>query len=345
MTVRRVAIHAALLVAASLTQADAADAPEHYAGINLPTAAFGETAIPGTYAKDYIYPEPSTIAYFAGEGMNVLRLAVLWERLQHTLKGELDEDEMARIDSVIESARANGMRVILDVHNYARYRGKIIGPRGVPPAALGDLWGRLAARYKDDDTVIFNIMNEPNGLPTEIWLRAANEAAAAIRNAGAGNLILVPGNGWSSARDWTSSSYGTPNSEAMLGFEDPAGNYAYDVHQYFDSDFTGTSGDCQSTEVAVASLTPVTDWARQHGKRLFLGEFGVGRNLACLDLLDRVMRLLSDNEEVWIGWTYWAAGQWWPADYYTNIQPVSGEERPQLSVLRKYLSAPLTAPD
>ena len=339
-------IQAAFLIVASLTQAaGAARAPLCYVGVNLPTAAFGETSIPGTYGKDYVYPELSTIDYFAEKGMNVLRLAVLWERLQHDLGSELDNDELQRIDSVIEAAKAKGMRVILDVHNYARYKGNVIGSNAVPPSALGDLWRRLAKRYKNDDAVILNIMNEPNGLPTETWLEAANEATAGIRQAGATNLILVPGNGWSSARDWTARSYGTPNSEVMLDFKDPADNYAYDVHQYFDSDFTGTSAECQSVDVVLSSLTPVTQWSRQHGKRLFLGEFGVGSSAACIDALDHIMRFLSDNEYVWLGWSYWAAGEWWPADYFTSIQPAAAQERPQLSVLQKYLGTAPPTPD
>ena len=101
-------------------------------------------------------------------------------------------------------------------------------------------------------------------LPTETWLEAANVAIAEIRRTGAKNLILVPGNGWSSARDWVGGRYGTPNSEVMLKVEDPADNFAYDVHQYFNSDFTGTTADCQSVDIGISTLTPVTEWARQH---------------------------------------------------------------------------------
>ena len=73
------------------------------------------------------------------------------------------------------------MRVILDVHNYAAYRGAKIGTANVPTSALGDLWGRIAQRYKDKETVVFGLMNEPNNLRTETWLEAANMAIAGIR--------------------------------------------------------------------------------------------------------------------------------------------------------------------
>jgi endoglucanase len=331
-------IQVALVVTAGFIHAaSATGAPFQYVGVNLPTAAFGSESLPGTYGKDYIYPAPSTLDYFAGKGMNTVRLPVLWERLQHRLGGKLDDDEMRRLDAVIDYANLKGMRVILDVHNYARYDGAVIGSKGLPPTALGDLWRRLGERYKDNKAVIFGVMNEPHDLPTETWLEATNIAIANIRKAGAVNLVLVPGNGWSSARQWTGGHYGTPNSEVMLKVEDPANNFAYDVHQYFNSDFTGTTADCQSAAASIATLSPVTNWSRQHGRRLFLGEFGVGASAACLAALDGIMRFLADNKDIWLGWTYWAGGTWWPADYFTDIQPRDGHDRPQVSVLERYL--------
>jgi endoglucanase len=315
----------------------AASGPVEYAGVNLPVAAFGAETVPGTYGKDYIYPQTGTLDYFAAKNMNVARVAVLWERLQHRLSGDLDESEMGRLDAVIDHAAGKGMRVIIDVHNYARYGGAVIGSQALPPAALADLWQRLAERYKDNPAIIFGLMNEPNGLPTETWLEAANGAVAAIRKTGAKNLILVPGNGWSSGRDWLGASYGTPNSEVMLKVEDPAGNFAFDVHQYFNADFTGTTADCRSADIGIETLTPVTDWARQHKLRAFLGEFGVGPGATCLEALDRVLRFLGDNGDVWQGWTYWSGGEWWPADYFSNIQPQAGRQAPQMPVIEKYL--------
>ena len=307
-----------------------------YRGVNIAGGDFAAETLPGTYGRDYIYPDPGTVAYFAAKGMNIIRVPVRWERIQRELGGDLDTAEMKRLDAVFADAAAKGMRAILDVHNYAAYNGAVIGTEGVPPSALGDLWGRIAARYKDNDAVVFGLMNEPNGLPTETWLDAANAAIAAIRDAGAKNLILVPGNGWSSARDWLGANYGTPNSDVMLKVEDPVGNFAYDVHQYFNADFTGTSADCQSADIGLSTLTPVTEWAKRHGKRVFLGEVGVGTGETCLEALDRTISFMNANGDVWLGWTYWAGGAWWPKDYFASVQPLAGKDRPQMAVLEKY---------
>lgn len=311
-----------------------------FTGVNIAGAEFGADHVPGIFGQHYIYPEPSTIDYYAAKGMNIIRLPVLWERLQHRLATNLDEAEMQRIDAVVSHVTSKGMRIIIDVHNYAQYSGSVIGTLNLPPTALGDLWRQIAARYKQNNLVIFGLMNEPTKLRTETWLEAANGAIAKIRQVGAKNLILVPGNGWSSARDWMSGKYGTPNSQVMLNVVDPDENYVFDVHQYFDYNFTGTHDDCQSVEIGVRSLTPFTDWAREHHKRGFLGEFGAGANALCLENLDRLLKFMAANNDVWLGWTYWAAGAWWPKEYYTNIEPLNGQDRPQMLVLEKYLSGP-----
>jgi endoglucanase len=316
--------------------ANATDASVQYTGVNIAGGEFGAKTLPGTYGHDYIYPDPDTIAYFATKGMNIIRVPVLWERIQRRFGGDLDSTEMERLDGVISYAASKGLRVILDVHNYAAYKGSVLGTKGVSASALGDLWRRIAERYKDNGAVVFGLMNEPNGLPTETWLEAANVAIAETRQAGAKNLILVPGNGWSSARSWVDGSYGTPNGEVMLDVKDPANNFAYEVHQYFNADWTGTSADCQNVDIGISTLTPVTEWARQHGKHAFLGEIGVGSGSTCLDALDRVLRFMSENNDVWLGWAYWAGGSWWSNSYFTNIQPLGGKDRPQMTVLEKY---------
>jgi endoglucanase len=316
-----------------------------YAGINIAGGEFAPMKLPGVYNRDYTYPGPASIDYFAAKGMTVIRVPVLWERIQRQLGIELDGAEMARLDAVVDHAASKGLRVILDVHNYATYRGSKIGTTDVPPSALGDVWRRVGKRYKDNEAVIFGLMNEPNDLRTETWLEAANAAIAEIRATGAKNLILVPGNGWSSARSWVDADYGTPNGEVMLNVKDPANNFAYEVHQYFNADWTGTSADCQSRQIGIETLTPFTDWAREHGKRGFLGEIGVGSGSTCLAALDRALGFMAENNDVWLGWTYWAGGAWWPEDYFTSVQPVDGKDKPQMGVLRKYAQPRAAAVD
>ena len=122
-----------------LAQSPVGEKSESLTGVNIASAAFGADHVPGIFGQDYIYPEPSSIDYYAAKGMNIIRLPVLWERLQHHLGENLDESEMQRIDGVVTYATSKGLKIIIDVHNYAKYFGAVIGMPELPPTALGDL--------------------------------------------------------------------------------------------------------------------------------------------------------------------------------------------------------------
>lgn len=301
-------------------------------GINLAGAEFGEGR--GTYGKDYIYPSAETIAYFAGKGFNAVRLPFKWERLQPRLNRGFDKAERIRLAETVKALRAAGMTVILDPHNYAYYDKKQVGADdGVPDSAFADFWRRLAGDYKDDAGVQFGLMNEPHDVTATQWLASVNAAIAAIRKAGAKNLVLVPGTIWSGAHSWEEEREGGANGTVMLGVEDPADNHAYEVHQYLDADFSGTAKTCERADDAVKALESFTDWLKRNGKRGFLGEFGGSADPACLDGLARMTAFLGKESAVWTGWAYWAAGDWWPADEPLNIQPTADGDRPQLAAL------------
>ncbi|HVK89977.1 MAG TPA: glycoside hydrolase family 5 protein [Mycoplana sp.] len=301
-------------------------------GINLAGAEFGE--LPGAYGKDYIYPGDETIGYFAGKGFNAVRLPFRWERLQPRLGKAFDPAERKRLVDAVKRLRGAGLAVVLDPHNYAYYGDKRIGSPEVPVEAFADFWRRLAAEFKGDAAISFGLMNEPHDVAAADWLTAVNAAIAAIRGAGAANLVYVPGTVWTGAHSWESERPGGANGTVMLGVVDPARNYAYEVHQYLDADFSGTHESCEAADTAVAALERFTTWLRTHKKRGFLGEFGAPARPECLAGLSRMLDVVQANPDVWTGWTYWAAGEWWPETEPLNIQPTAKGDRPQLQALQ-----------
>ena len=309
-----------------------------YAGVNLAGAEFGDGTLPGTVNRDYVYPTHEEVDYFTSKGMNTFRVPFKWERMQRTLNGELDADELSYMDDFVEYATSKEAYVVLDPHNYARWYGEIIGTDAVPVSAFGDFWSRLASHYKDNSYVIFGIMNEPYDMSTELWLEDANVAIQAIRRTGAHNLLLVPGNAWTGGHSWTHDWYGTPNAEVMLGIVDSLDNYAYEIHQYLDSDYSGTSPECITAAEASEKLIDFTNWAKENGKRAFLGEFGVADNSNCYEALEGMLDYMYANNDVWMGWTWWAAGPWW-SNYIFLLEPGSGgEDKPQMSALEPYIN-------
>ncbi|TAA43579.1 glycoside hydrolase family 5 protein [Pseudoxanthomonas winnipegensis] len=306
-----------------------------YVGVNLAGAEFASDKKPGVLFQDYTYPSDGDFRYFADRGMNVIRLPFLWERLQPALGGALDGAQLAQLRTAVTRARDHGQVLILDPHNYAAFNDQTIGSQAVPDSAFADLWRQLALAFGNDEKVIFGLMNEPVGLEATRWARTAQTAIDAIRATGANNLILVPGVAWTGAHSWTSAEAGggVSNADALVGLRDPANNLAYEVHQYLDSDSSGTSPTCVSPTIGAEKLEAFTDWLRANGKRGFLGEFGAAANATCLAALDGMLGYIQDNAEVWLGWTYWAGGAWW-GDYMFSVQPNDdGSAKPQMAIL------------
>lgn len=321
---------------------------QDYVGVNLSGAEFGESQLPGTYGSHYVYPNSAEIDYYLDKGMNLFRLPFRWERLQRSLNGALDATESARIQSVVAYATGQGAHVILDPHNYARYYGAVVGSGSVPNSSFADFWSRLAVLYKNNPRVVFGLMNEPHDMSTEQWVAAANAAIAAIRAAGAQNLILVPGNAWTGAHSWSDGWYGTPNAVAMLNIVDPFDNFAFEVHQYLDADSSGTSSGVAGPTIGSQRIAAFTSWLRAHGYRGLLGEFAVaGQSIGSAggqigdEALRDMLGFLAANSDVWLGWTWWAGGPWWGEYMFTlepqNLGQANETDRPQLAVMQPHL--------
>ncbi|HET7792079.1 MAG TPA: glycoside hydrolase family 5 protein [Rhizobacter sp.] len=305
-------------------------------GLSLAAAEFAPGTLPGTYGRTYIYPSVNSIDYFQAKGMNFVRLPFLWERLQPTLNGAFDAAELSRLKAFVDGATAKGITVLIDPHNYARYRSQVIGSAGVPYAAFGDFWSRLSSVFKSNPRVLFGLMNEPYNMATENWVSAANEAIRRIRATGATNTIAVPGNGYSGAHSWSSNWYGTPNAQAMLQVVDSGNNMVIEVHQYLDANSSGTSPTCTSSTVGAQRLTAFTAWLRANGRRGLLGEFAGANNDTCKQALSGMLAYMEANADVWSGWAYWAGGPWWGSEMF-NIEPAAGVDKPQMAVLQPYL--------
>ena len=304
-------------------------------GVNIAGAEFNAMRLPGVLNKDYVYPSPKDLAYFRDLGMNVVRIPVRWERLQRIPNAPLDPGELEQLRRVVASAHGMGLCTLIDLHNYGRYNGFVVGSANLPATAFTNVWLRLHEAFNDPDATAFGLMNEPTAIPVGQWLSIAQDTVLALRKAGSKNLLMVGSGRWSGAHEWERSFDGVSAASAFRDFKDPLDNFAIEVHQYADTDYSGTKSVCIDPERLRAIMARVTAWAKQEKKRVFLGEFGVANSPECLAAL-RVLGESMQDSEAWLGWAYWAAGAWW-GKYPFSIHPVAGQEAAQLTVLRTFL--------
>jgi len=97
------------------------------------------------------------------DGMNTFRIPVGWQfLLNNNLGGTLDSNNWNTYDRQIQGCLNTGAALcIVDIHNYARWNGAIVGQGGPTNAQLASLWSQIATKYKGNSKVAFGLMNEP----------------------------------------------------------------------------------------------------------------------------------------------------------------------------------------
>lgn len=98
-----------------------------------------------------------------------------------------------------------------------------------------------------------------------------NQAAInGIRAAGAvKQYIHVEGNDWTGAWTWTSSQ----NAATMGALTDPSNLIVYQMHQYLDSDGSGTHAECVSSTIGADRIKAATEWLRANKKIGYVTHF------------------------------------------------------------------------
>ncbi|KAG9040373.1 Endoglucanase EG-II [Tulasnella sp. UAMH 9824] len=306
-----------------------------YTGVNIAGFDFG-CATDGTCTTSKAVPPLSQYSgvdgagqmqHFVSKGMNTFRLPTAWQWLTPTLGGTLDATNWAKYDALVKACLNTGAYCIIDIHNYARWNGNIINQSGgsVTTAQFVSLWTQIATKYASQSKLIFGVMNEPHDVPDiNAWAATVQAVVTAIRNAGAtSQLILLPGNNWTSAQTFVSN-----GSAAALGqVKNPDGSItklAFDVHKYLDSDNSGTHVEC-STDNVQSTFLPLAQWLRCNGRQAFLSETGGGNVQSCVTDLCAQLSFLKHNSDVFLGYTGWSAGAF-ASTYELNEVPNGSQD-------------------
>jgi endoglucanase len=180
------------------------------------------------------------------------------------------------LDWAVTAAQAQGLAVILDLHEFHAL-GK--DPAGNKEKLLA-FWRQMAAHFKDAPTsVYFEVLNEPfDKLTPELWNEYFAEALGIIRQTNPTRTVIVgPGH-------WNAISH-----LEKLKLPENDRHLIVTVHFYEPFNFThqGTSWtdlkdklgfDWKGTAEEIAALTRVFDkadaWSKANQRPLLLGEFG-----------------------------------------------------------------------
>jgi endoglucanase len=127
-----------------------------------------------------------------------------------------------------------------------------IGSPKLPIRYFADVWRRISDHYSGDPGIYYGLMNEPVGLQksgdlpaAEVWERASQSALEAVRANGDDTIVLISGYRYSPVASW-----GAIHDDGWI--TDPAGNFLYEGHHYWDRDGSGAYAHNYSEELANA---------------------------------------------------------------------------------------------
>ncbi|KAG8413176.1 hypothetical protein J3459_015739 [Metarhizium acridum] len=227
---------------------------------------------------------------------------------------------------------------MLDLHNFARYDGGIIGQGGPTDEVFAGLWKQLATYYAKNDKIIFGLMNEPHDLDIKIWAKSCQAAVTAIRKAGAkSQIILLPGTNFASAETFVS----TGSAEALAEITNPDGstdNLLLDLHKYLDINNSGTYAKCTTNNVA--GFKTVAEWLRKNKRLGLVSESGASMDQSCMTKFCEQNEFIAKNDDVLVGFVGWGAGGF-DGTYVLTLTPSkSGDAWTDNELMKQCIVAP-----
>ena len=347
-------------------------------GANMAGGAVPWQDLPPNSGTNYLFCSTQDVDYLQSKGCNFIRLTFGWEALQSTLNGTLGtggsaySTYLSQFQALVSYITSKGMYCMIEPHgdessDFAAWKGNAIGTTAVPNSAFANLWTQLAQMYGSNPYVVFGLSNEPcaasEGGPTggggvAAWFTSCNAAIAAIRTEGAGNLIMVPGQQFTAASQWTSNWYDTgvpqiSNSTGILAIVDPLGNWCASLHEYVNGDGSGDSTDITSATAGSSGLSAAVTAARSGGYKIHLSEFGVQASTTPLaqECVADLVQFLNSNQDVIMGMSWWVYGpsSWWGGANFTlsttqgSGSDVYSTDSPQMALVQQFWSAHTSA--
>jgi len=220
---------------------------------------------------------------------------------------QLDPAWLKTLDWVVQNALTNKLTVILDEHDF-NAMGKN-ADAGKPK--LLAFWSQISERYKNaPDSVIFEILNEPNGkLDDQSWNALFKEALAIIRKNNPTRNVIIGPSSWNSIHNL--SKLELPSADRHI---------IVTVHYYLPMNFTHQGAPWVESTSKLSGITWGTDeerqrmekdfagvqkWARENNRPIFLGEFGAYDKADMTSRARYIGHAARTAESLGWAWAYW----------------------------------------
>ncbi len=210
------------------------------------------------------------------------------------------------VDQVVRWAEEAGLDVILDLHWSDQGKlGSCTNDSGKGCQQLMadrnsvTFWQQVAEKYKDDGRVLFELYNEPKGVPWSTWAYGGSagswdvvgmqELYDTVRAQGAENLIIIGGLFWGY------------DLSGIENYPIEGYNILYSTHPYNNA----------------AERAP-SNWPRYWGfaaadRPVIVGEFGDLKEGCTAQFSEQLIQYADERHASWVAWAWWVSGCTFPS--------------------------------
>lgn len=291
------------------------------------------------------------VNYLVSKNMNCVRLMISQETLQSNVSSnnvpfsDFHPANWTAFKNQIDMLIAANFYIVLARHQgadqyFGQYNGIALNGHGGSNSGsiLADFWRRMVELLGPTNPNIgYSIDNEPLlGSGPGGWWDVAQTCINAIRRAGSGQTIFVPGISYSGASQWSSVPWNDPNSGGIrnsVGFlqlQDPCDNLVAELHCYFSAEDSGSvTGNVASPTIGRDRLANVVAWANTNNKRFFIGEWGSQAGVTnsaenAADYNNYMRSLASINNGKCVGSCWWVFASYpWFNGYEYTLTPTN----------------------
>jgi endoglucanase len=242
-------------------------------------------------------------------GFTLVRVPISWAA--HVSPGPdfaVDPAFFDRIDWVVAQAKQNDLRVILDDHN----DDALMKDPGANSDRFTAIWKQVAEHYRDEpDTVLFELLNEPNGaLDAPRWNALLARTLAIVRVSNPTRTVIVGPVRWNSigALPDLALPAGDRHLLVTVHFYDPM-TFTHQGAEWIDGSGKWLGNTWQGDDAEKLAVTRAFDqaaaWGAANRRPIFLGEFGA-YSKGDIDSRARWTAFVARTAESHgFAWTYW----------------------------------------
>jgi hypothetical protein len=129
--------------------------------------------------------------------MNVLRLPI-----SNWIYAKYPTDYLAKLDQVVQEANTAGLYIVLDLHDNGKAGSPYPKEGTLPKVENVGFWKIIAAHYKENPKILYDLYNEPQEPDWQTWLHGGGQIGGAtsvgfqdlvdaVRSTGARQIIVL----------------------------------------------------------------------------------------------------------------------------------------------------------